>query len=85
MKIDEQTKKVLAAYSGPVRRCPAGEARAEPVKIVGKRDDASRWLRQHRDDEPVRDAKVEHRRMKMERTQRLRIAERNAMIRRMIK
>lgn len=80
MKIDdgEQTRKAIAAYSGPVRRCRPGAARATAVKTV---DEAEMWLSQHCDDVPVKDAKAERRRMKMARAQRQRIAERNALIR----
>lgn len=79
---DEETiegamRKALAGYTGPVTRCPPGEARAKPSKVAGK---AGRWLWQHRDDRPVRDSKEERRRNRMARARRQRIAERNAAL-----
>jgi hypothetical protein len=54
MKTDEikAMKKAIAAYAGPVTRCAPGKARAKPLRRE-KVDDATRWLRQHRNDVPV--------------------------------
>jgi hypothetical protein len=80
MKTDdgEQTRRAIAAYSGPVRRCRPGTARAKGVKIV---DEAAMFLSRHRDDVPVRDAKAERRQMRMVRARAQRIADRNEAIR----
>lgn len=32
MKIDQQTRRALANYTGPIMRCRPGEARGRPVK-----------------------------------------------------
>jgi hypothetical protein len=74
-KTSEQIRQAIAAYGGPVTRCPPGEARA---KLVKGADDAKQWLKQHRNDEPVADPKEERRQMRMARMRRERIAKRNA-------
>jgi poly(3-hydroxyalkanoate) synthetase len=55
MKTDEieAMKRAIAAYAGPVTRCAPGKARAKPLKRKKVRDDATRWLRQHRHDVSV--------------------------------
>jgi hypothetical protein len=64
--IDDEMRKALAGYSGPVTRCHPGNARGKRVKVkppvqdrpvnVGherrhlKADDVARWLTQHDED-----------------------------------
>jgi hypothetical protein len=57
--IDEQTRQAIAAYTGPVTRCPPGEPRA-PKPVV--KNAAVEWLIEHRDDVP---SKAKRRRMRM--------------------
>jgi hypothetical protein len=78
-KIDIEMLKVLATYAGPVFRCPPGKARgAEMPKRKGR---AQQWLNGHRDDVPLRDEKAERRRQRMARAELVRIAKRNAFVR----
>jgi hypothetical protein len=77
----EQLRQALAAYAGPVTRCPPGEAKAKqlpPTDPAERR--AERWLRRHANDRPVIDPKEERRRKRMARARRQRIAERNAAL-----
>jgi hypothetical protein len=81
--IDEKMRKAVAAYAGPVTRCPAGLARA-PAQIALVMNDAAEWLKQHRADKPTKDAKAERKRRKRARAQRERTARRNAAVRKRI-
>jgi hypothetical protein len=77
-QIDDATTQAIAAYTGPVTRCPPGRACGpEPVR---KPREAARWLHEHRGDLRVVDQKTKRRRRRMERAQRERIATRNAAI-----
>ena len=78
MKISEQMLNAIAAYNGPVTRCPPGEARAKPPKNVA--DGATRWLRQHRHDQPATNRRAERRWSRMARARQRSIAKRNAAI-----
>ena len=75
----EQMRKAIAAYAGPVMRCPPGKARApaEPVEI---NNGAVEWLRRNRSARPLRSAKVTRRQMQIARAQQQRIAKRNAKL-----
>ena len=78
-KIEIEMLKAVAAYSGPVTRCPPGKARgADPQE---REYGARQWLNGHRDDVPLRDEKAERRRQRMARAERARIAKRNASVR----
>ena len=78
-KIETEMLKAVAAYSGPVTRCPPGKARG--ADMPKSKDRAQQWLNGHRDDVPLRDEKAERRRQRMERAERARIAKRNASVR----
>jgi len=78
-KIDSEMLKALAAYSGPVTRCPPGKARG--ADLPKRKDHGHRWLHAHGDDVPSRDKKAERRRQRMARAERERIAKRNAFVR----
>jgi hypothetical protein len=58
-KIEIEMMKALAAYSGPVRRCRPGKARA--ADLPKKDDRAQQWLNTHHTDVPLRDGKAERR------------------------
>lgn len=78
-KIETEMLKALATYNGPVTRCPPGKARGADLP---KKEGRSRnWLNGHRNDVPVRDDKAEHRKQRMARAERARIAKRNAFVR----
>lgn len=64
----------IAAYAGPVTRCPPGRARGKYIVT----DAAEKFLDEHRFDTPTPDAKAERRRMRIERLQQQHIARRNA-------
>ena len=78
----EQLRQAVAAYDGPVTRCPPGEAKAKqqlpPTDPAERR--AERWLKRHANDRPVVDAKQQRRQKRMARARRQRIAERNAAL-----
>lgn len=78
-KIEIEMLNALAAYSGPVTRCPPGKARG--AEMPKGNDRAMQWLHAHRDDVPLRDEKAERRRWRMARAERARIAKRNALVR----
>jgi hypothetical protein len=91
--IDENTRKALADYTGPVTRCRPGRARAPAEKAAGMTGAAPpkkavvmnratvEWLKQHRADQPTKDVKAERKRLRRARAQRERIASRNAAVR----
>ena len=78
-KIDGKMLEALAAYSGPVTRCPPGKARG--ADLPKRKDHGHRWLHAHGDDVPSRDKKAERRKKRMARAERDRIAKRNAFVR----
>ena len=78
-KIEIEMMNALAAYSGPVTRCPPGKARG--AEMPKEKDRARQWLNGHRGDVPLRDEKAERRRRRMARAERARIAKRNALVR----
>jgi hypothetical protein len=78
-EIDAETRRVLASYTGTVTQCPPGVARNKPINPNSDR--AHRWLSEHHDDLPVKDAKAERRRLRLESYQRNRIRQRNAAVR----
>jgi hypothetical protein len=82
-KIGEQMRTTLEKFTGPVTKYPAGKPRAKKVKFA-KRDDADRWLNRHRNDVVIEDERSKRRRLRIERAQRERIAERNALVRKRI-
>jgi hypothetical protein len=83
--IDDEMKRALARYSGPVTRCHPGNARGKRVKVkppvqgrpvnVGherrhlKADDVARWLTQH--DEDALSAEHQRARRRKEREERV--------------
>ena len=79
-KIDEKMHKALADYAGPVTRCPPGPARA-PAKYAAVANAAAEWLKQHRADQPTKNAKAERKRLRRARAQRERMARQNAAVR----
>ena len=78
-KIDMELMNLVAAYTGSVTRCRPGRAHApaEHKPMVSK---SVEWLKQHRAYKPIKDAKAERKRLRRERSQRERIAKRNAAI-----
>ena len=78
-KIDIEMTKAVAAYSGPLKRCRPGKARA--ADLPKKDDRAQRWLNTHRNDAPSRDEKAERRKRRMARAERERIEQRNTAVR----
>ena len=78
-KIDIEMLEALAAYSGPVKRCPPGKARG--ADLPKRKDRGQRWLHAHRDDVPSRDEKAVRRKQRMARAEREGIAKRNAFVR----
>jgi hypothetical protein len=86
--IDDEMKRALARYTGPVTRCHPGNARGKRVKVkppvqdrpvnVGherrhlKADDVARWLTQH--DEDALSAEHQRARRRKEREERVRRA-----------
>jgi hypothetical protein len=78
-KIEIEMMRALAAYPGPVRRCRPGKARG--TELPRKDDRAQRWLNAHGNDAPSRDRKAERRKWRMERAERERIEQRNALVR----
>ena len=77
-KIETEMLEALAAYRGPVTKCPPGQARG--ADLPRKEDRTQRWLNGHRGD-VLRDEKAERRRKRMARAERERIAKRNASVR----
>jgi hypothetical protein len=75
-KIDDATKKALAAYKGPVTVCPPGDADAKPVPMSA----AAKWLAEHRHDARTVDPKAENKRQRKAAYERDRIRKRNAAI-----
>ena len=78
-KIDGKMLEALAAYSGPVTRCPPGKARG--ADLPKRKDRGQRWLHAHGDYVPSREKKAERRKKRMARAERDRIAKRNAFVR----
>ena len=78
-KIETEMLEALAAYSGPVTKCPPGKARG--AQMPKREYRARQWLNGHRDDVPWRDEKAERRRKRMARAEQARIAKRNASVR----
>ena len=78
-KIEIEMMKAVAAYSGPVKRCRPGKARAADLPM--KDDRAQQWLNAHRGEVPLRDEKAGRRQRRMARAERDRIAKRNASVR----
>jgi hypothetical protein len=78
-KIETEMLEALAAYHGPVTKCPPGQARG--ADLPRKEDRTQRWLNGHRGDVPLRDEKAERRRKRVARAERERIAKRNASVR----
>ena len=78
-KIVSEMPEALAAYHGPVTKCPPGQARG--ADLPRKEDRTQRWLNGHRGDVPLRDEKAERRRKRVARAERERIAKRNASVR----
>lgn len=52
-KIETEMLEALAAYHGPVTKCPPGQARG--ADLPRKEDRTQRWLNGHRGDVPLRD------------------------------
>ena len=78
-KIEIEMMKAIAAYSGPVKRCRPGKARAaDPPK---KHDRAQQWLNGHGGNLPLRDKTAERRKLRVERAERERIEQRNTAVR----
>jgi hypothetical protein len=77
-KIEIEMMRALAAYSGPVKRCRPGKARA--ADLPKKDDRAQQWLNAHRRDAPIRDDKARRRKLRMERAEQERIMKRNALV-----
>jgi hypothetical protein len=71
--------KAVAAYSGPIKRCRPGKARA--ADLPKKADRPQQWLNTHRKDAPLRDKKAERRKRRMARAERERIEQRNTAVR----
>src|SRR6516225_12132535 len=80
-KIDSEMLEALAAYSGPVTRCPPGKARG--ADLPKRKDRGQRWLHAHGDYVPSREKKAERRKKRMARAERDRIAKRNASVRKL--
>ena len=75
----EQMREAIQKYSGPVKKCPPGKARA-PVEVAVFKNKSLEWLRQNRTARPIRDKKAMRRNMRMALAKRQRIAERNATL-----
>jgi hypothetical protein len=60
-------------------RCPPGPARA-PAKYAAVANAAAEWLKQHRADQPTKNAKAERKRLRRARAQRERMARQNAAV-----
>jgi hypothetical protein len=71
-RIDDEMQQAVAAYRGPVTKCPSSKARGRPITDPDADPDAAaaadRWLRSHRNDQPVKasEQSAEHRRMRMQ-------------------
>jgi hypothetical protein len=79
--IMEAMSKAIANYTGPVTRCPPGNARSKAAPVPIKADQSSRWLKRHRNERRITDPKGRRRRLRIARAQRERIAKRNAAVR----
>ena len=79
-KIMEEMKQAISNYTGSVTGCPPGNARAPAEGAVLKKNASVEWLRQHRSIKPTTDLNAMRKRMGMSRAQQLRIAKRNAAI-----
>jgi hypothetical protein len=77
-KIEIEMMRALAAYSGPVKRCRPGKARA--ADLPKKDDRAQQWLNAHRRDAPIPDDKARRRKLRMEWAERDRTTRRNALV-----
>ena len=73
-------RQAIAAYAGPVTRCPPGKARAPAEKKAVVRNVSVEWLKQNRNARPIRDKKAERRKMRMAHAQQQRITKRNAAL-----
>ena len=78
-KVETEMMKAMAAYSGPVTRCPPGKARG--AEMPKRKDRGQQWLHAHREDVPLRDEKAKRRRQRLARAERARTAKRNAFVR----
>ena len=74
-RIADEMRRAISAYTGPVTKCPPGEAAAAEIKLPTV---AGEYLKAHSDDPP--DAVADARRHRMARMTRECIAERNAPI-----
>jgi hypothetical protein len=81
---EEAMRLALAAYSGPVKRCPPGKARAPAEKLVVMNRSVE-WLKQNRHARPIRDKKAVRRQMRMACAMQQRIAKRNATLLKRVK
>lgn len=77
--VTEQIRQAIAAYAGPVTRCPAGKARAQGKQKVAINASVE-WLKQNRNARPIRDKKADRRKIRIAHAQRQRIAKRNAAL-----
>jgi hypothetical protein len=75
----EQIRQAIAAYAGPVTRCPCGKPRA-PAEKPMVRNASVEWLKQNRDAQPIRDKKAERRKKRIAHAQQQRITKRNAAL-----
>jgi hypothetical protein len=78
-KAIERMRRAITAYTGPVMRCPPGKARASADAAVVTNESVE-WLKQHRNDWPVKNAKDARRQMRIVHAQQQRIARRNAAV-----
>jgi hypothetical protein len=56
-KVETEMMTAMAAYSGPVTRCPPGKARG--ADLPKGKDPTMQWLKAHRDDVPLKDETTE--------------------------
>ncbi len=83
-KISDDTRQAVTAYTGPVRQCRPGRARAPASSPPPASNKAVAWLNAHRGERPIKDAKAERSRMRRVRAQREWIDKRNAALKRRI-
>ena len=67
LKEEEAMQLGLAAYSGPVKRCPPGKARAPAANEKAVMSRSVEWLKQNRHARPISDKKAVRRQMRMAR------------------
>jgi hypothetical protein len=72
----QELSRAIAAFAGPVTRCPPGKARAptKPTVVINK---SVEWLKENRGVHPVRNVKAERRRARMGRAWQKLIVKRN--------